>query len=710
LTSLVSFNSANGYAPHAALTLGKDGNFYGTTYHSSTSDGTLFQVSTNGTLTTLVFFSGTNGMFPEEALTLGNASDLYGTTSQGGTSCCGTIFRVATNGALTTLVSFNRDSPAGAVALGNDGNFYGVTFYGAVFKVTTSGTFTTLSSFSNRTDGAYPRAGLTRGNDGDFYGTTELGGTGDYGAVFKVATNGTLTTLVSFAKTNGAAPHAALTLGEDGNFYGTTRLGGSSDYGTVFLVTTNGALLTLVSFNGTNGAYPRGALTPGNDGSFYGTTSWGGSGNKGTVFRLLPPPVSIFVPPQSQTNNAGATVSFLVSAGSRHPLIFQWQKNGTNLIDGGNILGATTNTLTIRGISDSDAAVYSVIVSSVNGSVTNSATLTVINPPCITSHPTNLLVLSGNNATFGISVTGTAPLRLQWRFNGTNLLNATNAIYTIASAATNRAGYYSVVITNQAGGATSSSAALTVVLSPRSQTNYASSAAAFTAAAFSPESLNYQWQKNGTNLADGGNLSSTTNSTLAVANVSNADAGNYRAVVSDATGSVITSNAMLSVNDSLFIASQPKSQTCVAGGVVTFSVTVYGAPPFVFQWYFKGAPVGLPTTGTNCSSYTVINVGTNHAGSYSVQVVNGHGSLTSSIALLTVIDPPKLALQFSAGYPLLKLFGVVGKNFVVQYNSNLVDANWINLLSLTNMSASPYLFLDSAGAVEPARFYRAFMQ
>ena len=40
--------------------------------------------------------------------------------------------------------------------------------------------------------------------------------------MFKVTTNGTLTTLVSFNGTNGANPGAALTLGTDGNFYGTT--------------------------------------------------------------------------------------------------------------------------------------------------------------------------------------------------------------------------------------------------------------------------------------------------------------------------------------------------------------------------------------------------------------------------------------------------------------------------------------------------------
>ena len=82
----------------------------------------------------------------------------------------------------------------------------------------------------------------------------------------------------------------------------------------MFKVTTNGTLTTLVSFNGSDGASPVAALTLGNDGNFYGTTKEGGNGD-GTVFRFSAFTV-ITVQPQSQTNYAGATVMFLVSATS----------------------------------------------------------------------------------------------------------------------------------------------------------------------------------------------------------------------------------------------------------------------------------------------------------------------------------------------------------------------------------------------------------
>jgi hypothetical protein len=94
---------------------------------------------------------------------------------------------------------------------------------------------------------------------------------------------------------------------------------------------------------------------------------------------LLTTAPTITSQPQSQTNIVGATVTFQVGATSSIPMSYQWRKNTTNLVDGGNLLGTRTNTLTILSISGSDAAVYSVIVSNALGSVTSSnAVLTVI--------------------------------------------------------------------------------------------------------------------------------------------------------------------------------------------------------------------------------------------------------------------------------------------------------------------------------------------
>jgi uncharacterized repeat protein (TIGR03803 family) len=330
LTNLVLFNGTNGAGPRAGLIQVLNGNFYGTTYNGGSNNaGTVFQATTNGALTTLVTFAfaNTNGAYPIAGLVQGQDGSFYGTTAIGGTNGYGTIFKLATNDTYTLLVSFgntNGASPYAGLVQASDGSLYGTTYqggtnggYGTIFKLTTNGNFTSLYSFTGTNDGANPYAGLLQGSDGNFYGTTFFGGTNGYGTVFRYATNGTFTTLVSFGNTNGAYPQAAVIQASDGNFYGTTSAGGTYTngaglgYGTVFEMTTNGTLTTLISFNGTNGASPQAGLVQSTDGNFYGTTANGGTNGYGTVFRLssiVPPPRFLMV------TRAGAMLTLTWSA------------------------------------------------------------------------------------------------------------------------------------------------------------------------------------------------------------------------------------------------------------------------------------------------------------------------------------------------------------------------------------------------------------
>ena len=93
--------------PEGRLTLGTDGNFYGMTStgieRSHLPNGTVFKITPTGGLTKLYSFSATNGMFPSLGLTLGPDGDFYGTTTSGGTNGNSTIFEVTSTGVLTTL-------------------------------------------------------------------------------------------------------------------------------------------------------------------------------------------------------------------------------------------------------------------------------------------------------------------------------------------------------------------------------------------------------------------------------------------------------------------------------------------------------------------------------------------------------------------------------------------------------------------------------
>jgi hypothetical protein len=171
-------------------------------------------------------------------------------------------------------------------------------------------------------------------------------------------------------------------------------------------------------------------------------------------------------------------------------------------------------------------------------------------PPFINSQPTNQTVLAGKPATFIVSASGSAPLSYQWQFNGTNLLNATNASLVLSNVQSSQAGNYLVQITNSVGATNSDSAVLTVVLpptivtQPQSQSVVSYHSASFTVAATGTGPLSYQWRKSGTNLINGGNISGATTTNLNLASVTVADIGNYDVVVSNPYA---TSNSMVAV-------------------------------------------------------------------------------------------------------------------------------------------------------------------
>jgi uncharacterized repeat protein (TIGR03803 family) len=205
------------------------------------------------------------------------------------------------------------------VILASDGNFYGTTTFGGsanfgtIFKLTPTGTITTLVNFTGP-NGTYPMGELIQASDGNLYGTTSGGG-GDanghpfatqYGTVFKVTLDGTLTTLFIFTFDamadrwpNGATPEAALVQGTDGNLYGTTLNGGTdssetnNDDGTIFKMSLTGTLLISTTVHGPfvgDPQMPRTPLIQGRDGNFYGTSSGGGNltYGGGTVFQFTP--------------------------------------------------------------------------------------------------------------------------------------------------------------------------------------------------------------------------------------------------------------------------------------------------------------------------------------------------------------------------------------------------------------------------------------
>ena len=113
LTTLYSFCSKSGCTdgggPMATLVQAADGNFYGTTLVGGANScsapytdgcGTIFKISPTGTLTTLHSFDGADGNFLQGGLVQATDGNFYGTTTFGGASAnctggCGTVFRLS---------------------------------------------------------------------------------------------------------------------------------------------------------------------------------------------------------------------------------------------------------------------------------------------------------------------------------------------------------------------------------------------------------------------------------------------------------------------------------------------------------------------------------------------------------------------------------------------------------------------------------------
>ena len=327
---LASFDpSVIGALPNSGLTLGTDGNFYGTTPTGGpVGYGTLFKVTPTGTVTVMHNFNGnTEGTTANAPPIQGKDGNFYGTTGNGGT-ITGTIYKMTPAGVYKVLFSFdgNVRYPQ-AITLGNDGNFYGTylggtltNVNGGVFKVTPAGKLTVLHRFTD-TDGKNPMGAIIQATDGNFYGTTRAGGTGGQGVVYKMTPAGVLTVLHNFANdTHGLAPFAGLVQATDGKFYGVTTTNPGKSSGVLFQITSTGAYADLVYFSNVAGNFkgtnPQVSLVQHTGGTLFGDTLGGGNNagcvGCGVLYSLnmgLGPFVSIL--PSLRWGKASATIQFL---------------------------------------------------------------------------------------------------------------------------------------------------------------------------------------------------------------------------------------------------------------------------------------------------------------------------------------------------------------------------------------------------------------
>ena len=590
LTTVYSFTGGNDGGFPNGLMVGSDGAFYGTTRTGgSNSWGSLYRMPAGGPPETLYSFTnGSDGATPFATLALGSDGGLYGTTMMGGASGNGTLFRMPPGGAVLPLLAFNLTNgnlPFAGLTPASDSSFYGVCdqggtgSFGIAYHVTTNGDLSVLHSFADGSDGGQPLASLLPGGDGYFYGTSYAGGAFNKGTVFQLSTNGTVFTLVSFDGTNGARPRGGLAQDDAGDFFGVTALGGVFSNGTIFELTAAGVMTNVHSFTGGNdGAQPAGGLCYAGDGYFYGTTVYGGTCGKGTLFRLTP----------------GGVLTTLISFNGY---------NGANpqapvvAAPAGAIYGTTP-----AGGVNNRGTIFALAISSA---------LQIVTPPA------SQAVFVGQSAEFDAVVSGSAPFSWQWQKNSANVNDGGNVsdsltrVLRLANASLDDAGSYSVIVSNTSGVVTSAMAALTVsssgpffVIQPTNQALVPGTNTTLTAVAQGNQPLFYQWQRNGTNLSDGGNLYGSSNRVLTITNLTEANNGTYRLIASNSINSAASSNAILTVIP-------PSATGTLLATLYSFTDGADGARPNALAVGTNGIIYG--TTEFGRPAGTVFTVSTNGA-------------------------------------------------------------------------------------------------
>jgi pectate disaccharide-lyase len=304
-----------------------------------------------------------------------------------------------------------------------------------------------------------------------------------------------------------------------------------------------------------------------------------------------------------------------------------------------------------------------------------------VEAPAIVTQPQDRTVTNGQNATFTVAASGTAPLSYQWfRNNSTLVSGGTNATLTLTTVSTNDAGSYSATVSNAAGSATSSNALLTVVVpppapptitaQPQSQTAVEGQTVSFTVAAGGTAPLSYQWYFNtNTPLAD------QTNTSLTLTGVTTNDAGVYSVLVTNSVGSTPSAFATLTVIP-------PSTNSATSQVVQAEDGTFTGIVDTSHSGY---TGTGFVDTDNAVGAYVEIEFGEQSAGSELLLIRYAHGKTDDRSAELRVNGA---VVNAAIAFPPTGSFTTwltVSNTIPVQTGRNVVRLTALNSAGLVNL-------------------------
>ena len=284
-------------------------------------------------------------------------------------------------------------------------------------------------------------------------------------------------------------------------------------------------------------------------------------------------------------------------------------------------------------------------------------------PAVITTQPADQAVVEGTTATFSVVATNATGYQWQRSINGgatfTDVGAATAASYvTPTTTMTDHGTWYRVTVSGAGGSVTSNAAQLTVTAAPVAPAFTAQPAsvtvmegqnATFTVAVTGTPTPTLQWQQSSDGGATWTDVAGATGTTLDVLAVPlSGDGWQYRAVASNAVGTVASGAATLTVQAVPAFTAQPASVTAMEGQNATFTVAVTGAPTPTLQWQQStdGGATWTDVAGATGTTLEVLAVAKSSNGwQYRAVASNAAGTTTSAAAILTVPTAPAFVYQ-----------------------------------------------------------------
>jgi hypothetical protein len=355
----------------------------------------------------------------------------------------------------------------------------------------------------------------------------------------------------------------------------------------------------------------------------------------------------ILTQPVDQRTCPGSSLSLSVQAIGTGPLSWQWRCDGTNLVNGAGVTGATTPTLVLSNLQPTQAGLYSVVVTNICGRTTSAL------------------------ASVAVWLGGVP--------------EAVNAPYLVWSMAGNT-GWVAQVDVAHDSVAAGQSGAITDGQNSRLETWVTG-----------PGTISFWWKVSSEPNND--RLQFYINSTIMAAISGEVDWQWQSFSVPSGTNQLLKwrygKNASLSAGQDRgwvdqiqyastdgytlpAITSQPEDQAVSAGGAVTFSAIATGSGPLGYQWRFNGAELvdGPGVSGCMTPVLRLTNLQATYAGNYQVVVSNPAGSVSSSLASLTVTTPPAITVVASSNKLSLTWRANTGRTYQVFYKDNLGDTIW----------------------------------